>query len=92
MPSLSSIPHAIWQTMSIVELLCSLGLILVAFNKSLGKLVPIAAAAIAAEMLFFSALHLRAGSTDHSEMIYWLVVAALCLFIAYGRFVLKPIN
>lgn len=24
--------------------------------------------------------------------IYWLVVAAICAFIAYGRFALKPIQ
>ena len=27
---------------------------------------------------------------NYGPMIYWLVVAAICAFIAYGRFVLKP--
>ena len=43
-----------------------------------------------AEMLLFSAVHLASGDANHGPMIYWLVVAAICAFIAYGRFVLRP--
>ena len=89
-PSLKAIPHGVWLAMSIFELLCSLGLILPAFNKSLAILAPIAAACIAAEMLLFCGLHIYSGDTNYGPMIYWLVVAAICAFIAYGRFVLKP--
>jgi hypothetical protein len=90
-PSLSAIPHGVWLALSVFELLCSLGLILPAFNKTLAILAPIAAASIAAEMLLFSALHIRSGDANYGPMIYWLVVASLCAFIAYGRFVLMPI-
>jgi hypothetical protein len=90
--SLYAIPHGVWLSLSVIELLCSLGLILAAFNKSLGKLVPVAAICIAAEMLFFSGVHMYSGYANYSPMIYWLVVAAICAFIAYGRFVLKPIQ
>jgi hypothetical protein len=89
-PSLKAIPHGVWLAMSVFELLCSLGLILPAFNKSLANLAPIAAACIAAEMLLFCGLHIYSGDANYSPMIYWLVVAAICAFIAYGRFVLKP--
>lgn len=89
-PSLSVIPHGIWLTMSGFELLCSLCLILPVFNKSLGILAPIAAVCIAAQMLIFSGLHFYSGGVNYSPIIYWLVVAAVCTFIAYGRFVLKP--
>ena len=90
MPSLKAIPHGVWLAMSVFELLCSLGLILPAFNKPLAILAPIAAACIAAEMLLFSGLHIYSGDANYGPMIYWLVVAAICAFIAYGRFVLKP--
>jgi hypothetical protein len=90
MPSLKAIPHGVWLAMSILELLCAVGLILPAFYKPLGMLVPIAAGCIAAEMLFFCALHISSGESNYGPVIYWLVVAALCVFIAYGRFVLKP--
>ena len=89
-PSLKAIPHGVWLAMSVFELLCSLGLILPALNKRLTILAPIAAACIAAEMLLFSGLHIYSGNTNYGPMIYWLVVAAICAFIAYGRFVLKP--
>jgi len=89
-PSLKAIPHGVWLAMSVFELLCSLCLILPSFYKPLAILAPIAAACIAAEMLLFCALHLRSSETNNGPMLYWLVVAAICAFIAYGRFVLKP--
>jgi hypothetical protein len=91
MPSLSAIPNGVWLAMSVVELLCAVGLILPAFNKSLGLLAPAAAILIAAEMLLFSILHIYSGATNYGPMVYWLVVAAVCAFIAYGRFVLRPL-
>jgi hypothetical protein len=89
-PSLNAIPHGVWLAMSIIELLCSLSLILPAFNKSLGLLAPVAAVLIATEMLFFCALHIYSGDPNYGPVIYWLVVAAICAFVAYGRFVLQP--
>jgi len=59
-------------------------------SKPLAILAPVAAACIAAEMLLFTGLHLHSGNAEHGQMIYWLVVAALCASLAYGRFVLKP--
>jgi DoxX-like family len=76
MPSLKAIPHGVWLAMSVFELLCSLALILPAFNKPLAILAPIAAACIAAEMLLFSGLHIYSGDANYGPMIYWLVVAA----------------
>jgi hypothetical protein len=90
MPSLKAIPHGVWLAMSVFELLCSLALILPAFNKPLAHLAPIAAACIAVEMLLFCGLHIYSGDANYGPMMYWLVVAAICAFIAYGRFVLKP--
>jgi hypothetical protein len=90
--SLNIIPHGVWLTMGVIELLCSLGLILAAFNKSLGKLVPIAVAYIAMEMLFFIALSIFSGNVNLNQITYWLVVAAICTFIAYNRIVVKPIQ
>ncbi len=89
-PSLKAIPHASWLAMAVVELLCVAALIAPALNRSLGHLAPIAAAIIAAEMLLFCALHLRAGSGDVGELAYWLVVAVVCALFIYGRLVLKP--
>jgi xanthine/uracil/vitamin C permease (AzgA family) len=90
-PSLSAIPHGVWLGMSVLELLCAVALVLPALHKPLGFAVPIAAAVIAAEMLLFCVLHIFSGDPNYGPMVYWLVVAAICAFIAYGRLVLKPI-
>lgn len=91
MPSLKTLPHGVWLGMSIFEILISLCLIIPAFKNSLGILAPIAAVCVAAEMLLFSGLHLYSGDPNYGPMIYWLVVAAICAFIGYARFVLRPI-
>lgn len=90
MPSLKSIPHGVWLAMSGFELVCSLCLLLPAFYKPLTFLVPIAAVCIAVEMLFLCGVHIYAGNNNFGPMIYWLVVAVICVFIAYGRLVLRP--
>src|SRR4051812_13010179 len=90
MPSLKAISPGVWMGMSILEILCAICLILPAISKPLGILAPIAAACIAAEMLVFTALHLQSGNANHGPIGYWLVVAVLCAFIAYGRLILKP--
>jgi hypothetical protein len=84
-PSLQSMPHGVWLSLSGLELLCGASLLLPAFYKRLGVLAPIAAIVIAAEMLLYCGLHLSSGMTNHAEMVYWLVVAAICAFIAWGR-------
>lgn len=91
MPTLKAIPHGAWLSMSVLELFVSLALILPAFYKPLAVLIPIAALCIAAEMLLFTVLHLSSGDSNPGPIIYWLTVAVVCAFIAYGRFVLKPL-
>lgn len=88
-PSLKAIPHGAWRGLGILELLCSVGLVLTVYQP-LAILAPIAALCIAAVMLLFCGLHLRQRTGKNSELIYWLVVAAVCGFIAYGRLALLP--
>jgi len=88
-PALNAIPHGVWLALGVFELLCALGLILPAVSKTLARLAPIAALCIAAEMLLFSALYFYSGDPDFGHLLYWLVVAALCLFIGYFRFVIQ---
>jgi predicted membrane protein len=92
MPSLAAIPHGVWLSMVSLELLCAIAFVAPLFNKRASILAPIAAAFVVTEMLFFSGVHLASGSTDIGPVTYWLVVAAICAFIVYGRLVLKPIR
>lgn len=89
-PSLKTIPHGVWLVMSVIELLCSIGLILPAFSKRFRILAPAAAAIVAAEMLLFCGLNIFSDFINYGHLIYWLVVAAVGGFIVYGRFELKP--
>ncbi|MEK2643974.1 DoxX family protein [Bdellovibrio sp. BCCA] len=90
MPSLKAIPSGVWMGMAILELICSVLLILPVLNKSWGISASVGAIIIAAEMLLFCGLHLASDEGNFGPMVYWLVVVAICAFIAYGRLVLKP--
>ncbi len=89
--SLKAVPHGVWQLLIVIELLCAVALIIPVFAKKFGKLVPIAALVIAGEMALFCIVHLTSGEADNHPMIYWLVVAAICIFIAFGRSKLNPL-
>lgn len=89
-PSLQAIPHEVWMALGVIEILCSLGLILPAFSKRLAITAPAAAIFITTEMLFFCGVHIFSGDPNYGPMIYWLVVAVISGFVAYGRFVIKP--
>jgi hypothetical protein len=70
----------------VLEILCAMALISPALSSSFNKLAPIAAMAIAGEMLVFCALHIVSGNLSNiGPMAYWLIVAILCSIIAYGR-------
>lgn len=92
MPSLKAIPNGAWLTMSVLELLFSVALVLPVFNKNLGVVAPIAAICVAAEMLLFSGIHLYSGDMNFGPLAYWMVVAVICALIAYGRFSLSPLK
>lgn len=89
--ALKAIPHGLWLGLGVLELLCSLGLLLPAVARSLGFLAPVAAVCIGAEMLLFCVLQLHSGDTNYGHVAYWLVVAGLCAVIAYGRLAVKPL-
>lgn len=90
MPSIAAIPPPAWIGLSILEMLCTLGLILPVLGRRFSQAPAIAAGIIAAEMLLYCALHLTSGEKQHGPLGYWLVVAALSGFIAYGRLSLSP--
>ncbi|MEZ4321712.1 MAG: DoxX family protein [Myxococcota bacterium] len=90
-PSLSAIPAGAWKGLSVVEVFVAAAFLLPALAGSLGFLAPVAAFAIVAEMLLFTAVHLRSGDPNRGPIAYWLVVAGLCGLIAFGRLVLAPL-
>ena len=92
MPSLKVIPQSGWFALAGIELLCALCLLLPVLYKPAGVFAVAGAIGIAAIMLAFCAIELFSGNTNINSIIYWLVVVAVCAFIAYGRLVLRPFS
>ncbi|QLY27169.1 hypothetical protein [Bdellovibrio sp. KM01] len=84
-PSLAMIPYGIWVALAIIELLCAAGLVVPGYLKRYTSLISISALIIVFEMLMFCALSIFSGTVDYASITYWLVVAAICGFIAFGR-------
>ncbi|MDX1803391.1 MAG: hypothetical protein R3292_04870 [Alcanivorax sp.] len=91
MVSLQAIPHRAWVSLGVFELLASLLLVMPLFSRPAGRMVPIAALFIVLEMLVFCVLQLSTGKGGLGPLVYWLAVAAVGAFIAYGRQKLKPL-
>jgi hypothetical protein len=90
-PSLGAIPHAGWMGLVALEVICAAGLIAPAVGKSFAMLAPIAALVIAAEMVLFCVVNMRSSVPSSGQMTYWLVVAAVCVVIAWGRLAHRPV-
>ncbi len=82
-------PREVWTCIGIFEVLCALALVLPAAMGKFPMLTPVAAACLAVEGIVFAGLHYTYG--EYSPMTFSLVLAALAAFVAYGRFVLKPL-
>ena len=92
MPSIRALPESLWIAMGVAECLAAICLILPSLYNRAAILAPMATFVIAAEMLVFSGMHIHSGDQNVGPVVYWLVVTALCVFIAYGRLVLRPIS
>lgn len=92
LPSMAAMPAQLWLILSFFEFICAAALILPIFKKSLGKIISYGALGIAAEMFLFTWFHKASGSDDHGQIVYWMIVAAICVFIAIARMKLKPVR
>jgi uncharacterized membrane protein YphA (DoxX/SURF4 family) len=88
--AMRELPHGLWAFMGAVECVAGLCLILPGLLNRLPRLTPIAATVLAAQSLLISALYLTYG--DFAPLPYSLAMAAMAAFLAYGRFVLKPLS
>lgn len=88
-PSFGALPREAWMTLGIVELVCTIGLIVPAAFHWQPRLTILAAAVLAVETLVFVGVHIK--YREVTPMIFSAVLGLLMAFIAYGRMVLKPI-
>ena len=88
-PSFGALPREAWMTLGIVELVCTVGLIVPAALHWKPSLTVVAATVLAIESLVFIWVHVQ--YREIPPIIMSGVLGLLMAFIAYGRMVLKPI-
>ncbi|MFN7938870.1 MAG: DoxX family protein [Bryobacteraceae bacterium] len=88
-PSFGAMPKEAWMALGIVELVCTVGLIVPSAIRWKPTLTVVAAAILAIESLVFIWVHVR--YREIGSIIMMIVLGLLMAFLAYGRKVLKPI-
>ena len=88
-PSFGALPREAWMALGIVELVCTVGLIVPAALHWRPALTVVAATVLAIESLVFIGVHAKYGEVG--SIVMSGVLGLLMAFIAYGRMVLNPI-
>ncbi len=88
-PSFGAMPRGAWMALGILELVCTIGLVVPSAFHWRPQLTVVAAALLAVESLVFVWVHLRYH--EMTPLILSGVLGLLMVFIAYGRMVLRPI-
>ena len=89
-PSFGALPREAWKALGILELICTVGLVVPAALHWHPVLSVAAAAVLAAESLVFIGVH--AKYRERTPIIMGVVLGLLMVFIAYGRVALRPID
>jgi uncharacterized membrane protein YphA (DoxX/SURF4 family) len=88
-PSFGALPRGAWMALGILELVCTVGLILPAAFRWQPTLTVVAATVLAIESLVFIGVH--AKYREITPIILSGVLGLLMAFVAYGRMALSPI-
>ena len=88
-PSFGALPREAWTALGILELVCTVGLIVPAALHWHPALTVVAAVVLVIESLVFVGVH--AKYHEITTIIMSGVLGLLMAFIAYGRMILKPI-
>jgi uncharacterized membrane protein YphA (DoxX/SURF4 family) len=87
--SFGALPRKAWLALGILDLVCTVGLIVPAAFHWQPALTVVAATVLAIESLVFIGVHVK--YREIPPIILSGVLGLLMAFIAYGRMVLKPI-
>jgi hypothetical protein len=88
-PSFGALPRKVWMMLGILELVCTVGLIVPAVIHWQPRLTILSAIVLAVESLVFVGVHVK--YREIAPTILSGVLGLLMAFIAYGRMVLQPI-
>jgi len=89
-PSFGALPREAWMALGILELVCTVGLIVPAAFRWHPVLTVAAATVLAIESLLFIWVHVQ--YRESAAIIMCVVLGLLMAFIVYGRAVLRPIS
>lgn len=89
-PSFGALPRQAWMALGILELVCTVGLIVPAALHWRPYLTVWAAALLALESLVFIYVHVT--YREIAPLIMSSALGALMAFVAYGRLCLSPIG
>lgn len=88
-PSFGALPRPAWMVLGILEIVCTVGLILPAVLRWRSELTVVAASILAVESLVFIWVHVKYREVPTIIMSAFL--GLIMAFVAYGRMVLMPI-
>jgi hypothetical protein len=88
-PSFGALPREAWTALGILELVCTVGLIVPAALHWHPALTVAAATVLAIESIVFVGVH--AKYREVTPIVMSGVLGLLMAFVAYGRMVLKPL-
>ena len=88
-PSFGALPRGAWTALGILELICTIGLVVPAAFHWRPQLTILAAALLAVESLVFIWVHVKYH--EMTSVILSAVLGLVMAFIVYGRVVLRPI-
>jgi hypothetical protein len=89
-PSFGALPRGAWLALGILELVCTLGLIVPGALHWRPPLTILAAMVLAVESVVFVGVHVK--YREITPTILSGVLGLLMAFIAYGRMVLRPMS
>jgi uncharacterized membrane protein YphA (DoxX/SURF4 family) len=88
-PSFGALPREAWMALGILELACSIGLIVPAAFRWRPRLTVLAAAVLAVESLVFIGVHVGYG--ELAPTVFGGALGLIMVFVAFGRAFLRPI-
>jgi uncharacterized membrane protein YphA (DoxX/SURF4 family) len=87
--SFGALPRQAWMALGILELVCTVGLIVPGAVQWQPALTVVAAALLSIESLVFIGVHVKYRET--APIVLSGLLGLLMAFVAYGRMVLSPI-
>ncbi len=91
-PTTGALSRGGWGALGVFEMLCAILLIVPAAAKWMPVLTPLAATALGLESLALAGLYARYSLklTATNPLLWVVVMGLMAVFVAYGRYALRP--